>query len=101
MPFEGFVCPQCRADRDFIKIEEDTYYCPWHKGLFKYVDQGRDPVQGGRDFCPCGNMIEFQCQLCRAGVCGECDIVQWHKRNEPPLVPAWQPSLAFAVQGIF
>jgi hypothetical protein len=38
MGFESIVCPECRASEGFTKVEADTYYCPYHKGLFKYVD---------------------------------------------------------------
>jgi hypothetical protein len=75
MSFEGIVCPVCQADKDFTQVEPDTYYCSFHKGLFKYVDPRRLTVKVEGDYCRCGNLVQSQCQLCEAPLCDECDII--------------------------
>lgn len=85
MAFESIACPECRATDGFTKVEPDTYYCPYHKGLFKYVDPSLITVRHEGAFCPCGNRVEFRCQLCGQGCCAECDVIEWQ-------MGAWTPS---------
>lgn len=82
MPFEAVVCPECRADKDFTQVEPDTYYCPFHKGLFKYVDPRQLKVKVEETYCPCGNRAEFQCQLCKEPHCRECETVGVQRRRD-------------------
>src|ERR1700704_5083909 len=78
MAFEGVTCPECGAKEGITKVEPDTYYCSHHKGLFKYVD----PSRHEREFCSCGNRVNFQCRVCGTGLCRKCDIAQLVKQPE-------------------
>lgn len=42
------------------------------------MESARAQVQ--QCFCSCGNMIEFQCQICKNGICWACDVLEWQKR---------------------
>jgi hypothetical protein len=53
MAFESIVCPECRATDGFTQVEPDTYYCPYHKGLFKYVDSSLITVTHQNAFHGC------------------------------------------------
>jgi hypothetical protein len=77
MSFEGVVCPEDGAREGITQVEADTFYCSHHKGLFKHVDLSRIKVQVERSFCPCDNQVEFRCQLCKRGLCPECDVIEW------------------------
>jgi hypothetical protein len=79
MGFESIVCPECRATEGFTEVGPGTYYCPYHKGLFEHVDPSLITVRHEGIFCSCGNRVEFQCQLCRRGLCGRCDVAKWKR----------------------
>src|SRR5258708_4703481 len=81
MSFEGVVCPEDGAREGITQVEADTFYCSHHKGLFKYVDPSRIKVQVEGTFCPCDNLVNFRCQLCKRGLCPECDVT-----GQPELV---------------
>lgn len=77
---ESIVCPECSATEGFKKVDSGTYYCPYHKGLFTWVEADRVRIDTSSYFCPCGNQIKFQCQLCKRGLCAECDVVESQSR---------------------
>ena len=79
MVVESIVCPECRAATGFTKVEPDTYYCSYHKGLFKYTAPGVLTVRHENNFCSCGNRVRFQCQPCHRVLCEECDIIERQK----------------------
>jgi hypothetical protein len=81
MPFEGVVCPDDGATEGITQVEPDTYYCAYHKGLFKFVDPRKITVRVEGVYCPCGNQAKFQCQLCKGGTCEECDVIEWRQRT--------------------
>jgi hypothetical protein len=69
MGLEAIVCPYDGATDGFTKVEPDTYYCPHHKGLFKYVDPTRIIVDHRQSFCdghcgPCGARADAECVRC-------------------------------------
>jgi hypothetical protein len=80
MAFESIVCPECRATQGFTQVEVNTYYCSYHKGLFTWVDPRQVTVVQVASSCSCGNRVEFQCQLCKQGLCADCDAVEAQKR---------------------
>lgn len=80
MAFESIACPDCNATADFKQVDADTYYCPYHKGLFKWVDPSRVKVTQVASDCSCGNSVVFQCQLCKQGLCAKCDAIESQKR---------------------
>jgi hypothetical protein len=70
MAFESIKCPECTATDGFTKVEPDTYYCPYHKGLFKYVDPSRVKIQLEGIFCQCGALhAPVECEQCRERLC--------------------------------
>jgi hypothetical protein len=69
MAFESVVCPQCSATDGFTMVEPNTYYCPYHKGLFKHVDSSRIKVQI-EGFCHCGRHMAVECRRCHRNICG-------------------------------
>jgi hypothetical protein len=69
MPFESITCPECEANRDFVMVEPGTYYCPWHKGLFKYVDSSPKLSTSGLGLCACGTRAIGLCQECGQAFC--------------------------------
>ncbi len=81
MSFEPIVCPVCTATGNIEQVEPDIYYCPYHKGQFRDVDQRRITVRHERSFCSCGNLVEFQCPLCKKVLCGECDAIESNNRR--------------------
>ena len=42
---------------------------------------GTQIIYSSKTYCRCGNPVEFQCQLCKAGLCWACDVIEWRKRN--------------------
>jgi hypothetical protein len=72
VPFESITCPECQADKDFVQVEPDTFYCPYHKGLFKHVDPTGQ--LGGAALCPCGIIARSRCNKCAKPVCASCDL---------------------------
>lgn len=76
MPFESIACPTCGAEEGIVKVEQDTYRCPNHEGLFKYVEPRSRSTDSGNGFCECGNRVEFRCQACtRNLMCTGCDVM--------------------------
>lgn len=75
MPFEGVTCPQCKADKDLTQVEPDTFYCPYHKGLFKYVQPSGPVAPRERLLCSCRTFAIGYCSDCDSPVCGDCSSV--------------------------
>jgi hypothetical protein len=77
MESKSLKCPECGGWRDLAKVDPDTYRCPYCEIMFTLVDSRLIRVKIQRDYCLCGNPVEFQCQLCRSGLCEECDVIEW------------------------
>lgn len=72
MPFESVVCPECgKADKDFVQVEPGTYYCSYHKGLFKYVASSSKSTGSDLGLCECGTIAIGRCKKCARSVCAD------------------------------
>jgi hypothetical protein len=78
--FEAVICPECRATEGLTKVDDGTYYCPYHKGLFKRVDPHLIKVDYSFRFCSCGNTMNYRCGRCQNGLCRECDVIKAQRR---------------------
>jgi hypothetical protein len=76
MPFETVTCPSC-GSTDVQQVKPDTYFCNRSETVFKHIDPSRLTVSHAPSFCMHGNPVLCQCQLCGAGMCGACDVLQW------------------------
>lgn len=82
MAYERISCPNDGATTGVKQVGPDQFFCSHCKSLFRYVDQRRFTFKIEDSFCPCGsgNRVEFQCQLCRRGICRECDALEWQRQ---------------------
>jgi hypothetical protein len=85
MPFESVTCPSCGSD-DVQQVKPDTYFCNKSETVFKYIDPSRLTVHYAPSFCMHGNPVQCQCQLCGAGMCKECDVLQSRDLHIVPAV---------------
>jgi hypothetical protein len=73
MPLEAIACTSC-GSTDVQEVKPSTYFCDYCETVFKYVDTSRLRVEYSPAFCSCGNPIQVQCQLCKSGMCWQCDV---------------------------
>lgn len=78
MPFEAIACTRC-GSTDAQEVKPSTFFCNHCETVFKHIDPTRLTVDNRPAFCSCGNPIEFQCQLCKTGMCLECDVIAWRQ----------------------
>jgi hypothetical protein len=78
MPLEAIACTTC-GSTDVQEVKPSTYFCNHCETLFKHIDPTHLTVDNAPAFCSCGNPIEFQCQLCKTGICLECDVIAWRQ----------------------
>jgi hypothetical protein len=81
MPFEAIACTTC-GSTDVQEVKPSTYFCNHCETVFKHIDPTRISVDNAPAFCSCGNPIEFQCQLCKTGMCFECDVIAWRENYD-------------------
>ena len=75
-PFPG-AAPRGQ-DRD-----GDRYTVDAHGAMGVQVGEGgTQNIYSSQSFCRCGNQIQFQCQICRAGICWTCDVIEWRERHK-------------------
>jgi hypothetical protein len=77
MPLEAVKCATCGSP-DVKEVKANTYFCNHCDGVFKYVDPNRATVQSTPAFCPCGNPVDAQCNLCGSVLCSWCDAMRGH-----------------------
>jgi hypothetical protein len=73
VPFEAIACARC-GSIDVQEVKPSTYFCNHCESVFKYIDPSRLKVEHSPSFCWCGNAIQVQCQLCKKGICWQCDV---------------------------
>ena len=60
---------------------------------------GTQNIYSSQSFCRCGNSIQFQCQICGAGMCWTCDVIEWQQRNKTrygfPRIVVWTPDIGY------
>ena len=77
MPLEAVKCASCGSP-DVKEVKANTYFCNHCDGVLKYVDPNRATVQSTPAFCPCGNPVHAQCNLCGSVLCSWCDPLRTH-----------------------
>lgn len=75
MPFEALTCPGC-GSANVQEVKPGTYFCAHCESVFRHIDPSRLTVSHAPSFCLHGNPVVCQCQLCGAGMCGACDVLQ-------------------------
>lgn len=76
-------CPECGAP-GAVEYKHDRYVCKHCDNLFEPVRPSRLTVDVRPTFCACGNIAEFQCQVCNSVLlCQECDLVERSGREWP------------------
>jgi len=73
MTLEALRCTNC-GSQNVDEVKRGTYFCQHCETVFRYVDPSRVTVTHEQAFCECGNAVEFQCYLCRTGICGDHDV---------------------------
>ncbi len=76
MPLETIACAAC-GSTDVQEVKPGTYFCNHCETVFKHIDPTRLAVEQTPAFCGCGNPIQVQCQICKAGICTSCDLASW------------------------
>jgi hypothetical protein len=60
---------------------------------------GTQNIYSSQSFCRCGNSIQFQCQVCGAGMCWTCDVIEWQQRNKTrygfPRIVVWTSDIGY------
>jgi len=91
MPLEAIACTRC-GSTDVQEVKPSTYFCNHCETVFKHIDPTHLTVDNAPAFCSCGNPIEFQCQLCKTGICLACDVIAWRQdydRRSYERIPSW------------
>lgn len=83
MPFEAVSCPSC-GSLDVQEVKPGTYFCNHSETVFKYIDPSRLAASYAPSFCMHGNPVRCQWQLCGAGMCMLCDVIQWQATDGAP-----------------
>lgn len=78
MPFEAIACTRC-GSTEVQEVKPSTYFCNHCETVFKHIDPTRLTVDHGPAFCSCGNPVQVQCQVCKTGVCRDCDTIEWRR----------------------
>jgi hypothetical protein len=81
MPLETIACTNC-GSTDVQEVKPSTFFCNHCETVFRHIDPTRLTVDYSPAFCACGTSIRFQCQVCRAGICSGCDVIEWKRRRD-------------------
>jgi hypothetical protein len=74
----------------------DEYTVDARGGLAVQVGPGgTQNIYSSQRFCRCGNSIQFQCQLCKTGMCWSCDVIEWRQRNQFPRILVPTPGIGY------
>lgn len=97
MPLESIACTNC-GSTDVQEVKPGTFFCRHCETVFKYLDPTRVTVDHTPSFCKHGNLVEVQCQICKAGMCrDQCDIGPEIDMSRGPnfMTGRWIPTAGF------
>lgn len=95
MSHEAPICTTCGC-AEVQEVKPKVYFCQSCESIFRNLSNNPSSMSG---FCPCGNLMEVQCQVCMTGICRQCDISsnQAAIYNDPWIQAGYRLSTTFHI----